>query len=153
MTCHVLVRCVLLLTALKADHENVSREVKNVTIWFQNRRQAARKIALHEAIVQSNSQSTPGEDYGSLADSLSRASPVTPDQIATPPANEEQLGTLASSCPSPAGGDSTWHPNGLRYSSQNDLSKSTLIKCELDEDMFAAAMALTQMRTVDAPAV
>jgi len=122
-----------------------------VTIWFQNRRQAARKIALHEAIVHSNGQSTVGEDYGSLADSLSRASPVTPDQIATPPANEEQLGTFASSCPSPAVGDSTWHPNAPRSLSQNDVSKSILVKCELDEDMFAAAMALTQMRTVDAP--
>lgn len=126
-----------------------------MTIWFQNRRQAARKIALHEAIVQSNSQNTLGEDYGSLADSLGRASPVTPDQIATPPATEEQLGTLASSCPSPAGGDATWHLNGPRYLSQNDLSKqsSPLVKCQLDEDMFAAAMALTQMRAVDAPAV
>lgn len=124
-----------------------------MTIWFQNRRQAARKIALHEAIVHSNCQSTPCEDYGSLTDSLGHGSPVTPDQIATPPANnEEQLGTFASSCTSPAVGEPTWHPITPRFSSQNDPSVSTLAKCELDEDMFAAAMALTQMRTVDAPA-
>lgn len=103
--------------------------------------------------MHSNSQSKVSEDYGSLADSLSRASPVTPDQIATPPANEEQLGTFVSSCPSPAVGDPTWHPNGPRSITQNDLSKSALVKCELDEDMFAAAMALTQMRTVDGSTV
>jgi len=99
--------------------------VKNVTIWFQNRRQAARKIALHEAITHSNSQNVTVEHLGLLgeAHSRGRASPVTPEQISTPP-----------------------------HISQNVRNESEVAKSGLDADMFAAALALTQMRSVDSPA-
>jgi hypothetical protein len=128
-----------------------SREVKNVTIWFQNRRQAARKFALHEAITHSNALCSPVAVSGLLAEVCprGRASPVTPEEIATPPANEEQFSVFPSSCPSPAiMVDPTWHREGSPYIFQNDSLKPPVMKRELDEDMFAAALALAQMKAV-----
>jgi hypothetical protein len=123
--------------------------VKNVTIWFQNRRQAARKVALHEAITQSNSLSASHDVPASLVEAPLRrvGTPVTPEQIATPPANEDQFSTFA---PSPAPGESSWHPRGSPQLNHNArrAGDTNEIKSDPDEDMIAAAVALAQMRAV-----
>lgn len=125
-----------------------------MTIWFQNRRQAARKIALHEAITHSNSQNVMVEHLGLLgeAHSRGRASPVTPEPMSTSPGNDEQFSIFASSSPSPAVGDATWQSRGSPHISQNEHNESEVVKSALDADMFAAALALAQMRSVDSPA-
>jgi len=120
-----------------------------VTIWFQNRRQAARKVALHEAITQSNSLNGSHDVPALLVEAPLRrvGTPVTPELIATPPANEDQFSTFA---PSPAPGDSSWHPRGSPHSNHNarQVGDTDKIKSDPDEDMIAAAVALAQMRAV-----
>lgn len=119
-----------------------------MTIWFQNRRQAARKVALHEAITQSNSLNSSQEVPALLVEAPLRrvGTPVTPEQIATPPANEDQFSAFA---PSPAPGDSSWHPRGSpQLIPSVRRAVDTKIKSDPDEDMFAAAVALAQMRAV-----
>ncbi|KAG8754261.1 hypothetical protein FRC14_005242 [Serendipita sp. 396] len=133
----------------------IRMDVKNVTIWFQNRRQAARKLALHEAITQSNATGT-AEEPGLLAGAHVRhsaAASLTPEQLATPaPANEDRHRAISSSRQSSSTGATTWPPKGSPQLTQNDCPPSNHVKCEPDEDMFAAAIALAQMRTVDIPA-
>ncbi|KAG8819602.1 hypothetical protein FRC17_010381 [Serendipita sp. 399] len=139
----------------------IRMEVKNVTIWFQNRRQAARKLALHEAITQSNTSGSVEDRDGVLAGAHDRHSApapasLTPEHLTTtpPPANEGRQRVISpSSRHLSCTGTTTWHPRGSPQLTQNDCSApSNHVKCDPDEDMFAAAVALAQMRTVDVPA-
>lgn len=118
-----------------------------MTIWFQNRRQAARKLALHEAITHSNSlpsiNKSGGDDYGPLAETRFRNSAsITPEQVATPLAGEEPCIAFGSSRHSSLPpGVTSWRINGSSPRGKGDL----------DQEMLAAALALAQMRSVDSP--
>ncbi|KAF9236834.1 homeodomain transcription factor [Melanogaster broomeanus] len=68
------------------------REMKSVTIWFQNKRQTERKVALHHA----TNPSTEGQRLASFPSSSSLSPPSTSSHSMTPPHPRPSLDRVAA---------------------------------------------------------